>query len=139
MPKSLKLYIVVVVALGAFALVAATLLFFPPHPEIALGYDASSGSPSPARVFLGLAFWTFLSLVGPVLLVQLRRGNQAAVAIAPIMAALFLGGPAAGAWVAAIGTIELREIRGRIPWYGTLANHAGLVLPAVAAGLVLEV
>ena len=26
---------------------------------------------------------------------------------------------------ALLGTTELREIRGRVPWYGTLANHAG--------------
>ena len=26
-------------------------------------------------------------------------------------------------------------MRGRIPWYGTLANHAGLVLPAIVAGI----
>ncbi len=25
-------------------------------------------------------------------------------------------------------------MRGRIPWYGTLVNHAGTTLPAVAAG-----
>jgi len=54
------------------------------------------------------------------------------------MASLFLGGPAVGAWVAAIGTTEVRELRGRIPWYGSLANHAGLVIPAVAGGLVLQ-
>ena len=36
-----------------------------------------------------------------------------------------LGGPAVGGWVAALGTTEMRELRGRIPWYGTLANHAG--------------
>ena len=29
---------------------------------------------------------------------------------------------------------ELREVRGRIPWYGTLANHAGIVLPGQARG-----
>jgi putative nucleotidyltransferase with HDIG domain len=52
------------------------------------------------------------------------------------MAAMFLGGPAVGGWVAAIGTTEVRELRGRIPWYGTLANHAGLVIPAVVAGVV---
>jgi putative nucleotidyltransferase with HDIG domain len=66
------------------------------------------------------------------------RGTQQAVSIAPVLGALFLGGPAVGAWVGAIGTTELREIRGRIPWYGTLTNHAGVVLPALAAGLVHE-
>ena len=32
----------------------------------------------------------------------------------------------------------MREIRGRIPWYGTLANHAGLVIPAILAGTLRE-
>ena len=56
--------------------------------------------------------------------------------MAPIVAAMALGGPAVAGWVAAIGTTEVREVRGRIPWYGTLANHAGATLPAVAAGVV---
>ncbi len=66
------------------------------------------------------------------------RGMLVAVSIAPILAATNLGGPAIGAWVALLGTIEVREIRGSIPWYGTVANHAGIVPPAVAAGLVAE-
>ena len=37
-------------------------------------------------------------------------------------------------WVAVIGTTEVRELRGRIPWYGTLVNHAGIVLPIDLAG-----
>jgi putative nucleotidyltransferase with HDIG domain len=58
--------------------------------------------------------------------------------VTPILAALILGGPAVGAWVAAIGTTEWREVRGRIPWYGTLANHAGIVVPVVLAGVARE-
>jgi putative nucleotidyltransferase with HDIG domain len=49
---------------------------------------------------------------------------------------MVLGGPAVAAWVAALGTTEMREVRGRIPWYGTLANHAGIVVPAVAAAIL---
>jgi putative nucleotidyltransferase with HDIG domain len=37
-----------------------------------------------------------------------------------------------------LGTTERRELRGEIPWYGSLANHAGIVIPAIAAGVVLE-
>jgi putative nucleotidyltransferase with HDIG domain len=55
--------------------------------------------------------------------------------MAPVLAAITLGGPAVGGWVAALGSTEVREVRGRIPWYGTLANHAGLVLPAIVAGI----
>jgi len=61
------------------------------------------------------------------------------VSTAPILAAMALGGPAIAAWVAAIGTTEIREVRGRIPWYGTLANHAGIVRPAVVAGIAYDI
>ncbi len=57
-----------------------------------------------------------------------------AVSVSTVMAATILGGPTAGAWVALIGTTEVRELRGRIPWYGTLCNHAAVVMPAVVAG-----
>jgi hypothetical protein len=66
------------------------------------------------------------------------RGFLIAVSIAPIIGAIALGGPAAGGWVALIGTTELRELRGRIPWYGSVANHAGIVLPAVVCGAIAE-
>jgi HD-GYP domain-containing protein (c-di-GMP phosphodiesterase class II) len=49
---------------------------------------------------------------------------------------MYLGGPTAAAWVGLIGTFELRELRGRIPWYGTLVNHCAIVLPAIAGGFV---
>jgi putative nucleotidyltransferase with HDIG domain len=138
MPRLLKLYIASVVAVGAVALAAATLVFHP-QPEIAIRV-ASGPSPGPTdlEVLLGVAFWTVLTLVGSAFPVQLPRGTHQAVAIAPIMASIFLGGPAVGGWVAAIGTTEMRELRGRIPWYGTLANHAGLVVPAVIAGAIRE-
>ena len=56
-----------------------------------------------------------------------------------MLAAIFLGGPAAAGWVAMLGTTESRELRGQIPWYGTLANHANIMIPAIVAGLLLEV
>ena len=137
MPRSLKAYVAVVVATGAFALLAATFLF-PPKPGIAIPVDAFASSPAVGYA-LGIAYWVALTLVGSAFPVQLPRGTQQAVAIAPIMGAMFLGGPAVAGWVAAIGTTELRELRGRVPWYGTLANHAVLVVPAVLAGTLREV
>ncbi len=139
MPKSLKLYIAGVVAVGAIALTAATLVFLPPHPEIAARLTSTPSSPpTDLEVLLGVAFWTILTLIGSAFPVRLPRGTHQAVAVAPIMASMFLGGPAVGGWVAAVGTTEMREIRGRIPWYGSLANHAGLVIPAVLAGTLRE-
>jgi putative nucleotidyltransferase with HDIG domain len=132
MPRSLKLYIAGVVAASVFALVVTTQLF-PFDGHIALG---GSAKPSALETWAGVAFWSVLTVLASALPVRMPRGTMVAVSVAPILAAINLGGPAVGAWVAALGTTEWREIRGRIPWYGTLANHAGLTLPAVAAGLV---
>jgi putative nucleotidyltransferase with HDIG domain len=64
------------------------------------------------------------------------RGTQVSVAGSAILAAAFLAGPLAACLCALLGTTELREIRGRIPWYGTLYNHAVIVLAAFGAGAV---
>ena len=53
-----------------------------------------------------------------------------------MLAAAFLGGPAAAVLVAAVGTFELRELRAGVPWYGTLYNHATFVVPALVASMV---
>ncbi|MEA2519109.1 MAG: hypothetical protein QOF49_1189 [Chloroflexota bacterium] len=134
MPRSLKLYIALLVALSAIAL-GATSFVFGIRPAIALGVE---GVTSPVEVALGLAFWTAVTALASALPVRMPRGMLVTVSIAPIMAATALGGPAAGGWIALIGSTELRELRGRVPWYGTLVNHAGLVLPALAGGIVLE-
>jgi hypothetical protein len=88
---------------------------------------------------LGVTYWTFLTLVASAFPVMMPRGTLVSVSIAPILAGAALGGPAAAAVIAAFGTTEWRELRGRIPWYGTLYNHAALVLPAVLAALVYGV
>jgi hypothetical protein len=105
------------------------------RPNIALQLDDDPTSSS-MELLVGLAFWTILAVLTSALPVRMPRGILIAVSIAPIIAATNLGGPAAGGWVALIGTTEWREIRGRIPWYGSLANHAGIVLPAIACGVV---
>ena len=131
MPRSLKLYIAGVVIGSAIALLVTTLVF-PVDDAIAIG----SFLPREAAIALGIAFWTLLTLVASALPVTMPRGTLVSVGIAPVLAAVDLGGPAVGVWVAAIGSTELRELRGRIPWYGTLANHAGIVLPAALGSIV---
>lgn len=136
MPRTLRLYIVGVVAVGVIALIAATLAY-PPTDGIALRLTGQEGTPATQiEILLGIGFWVLMTALASALPVQMPRGARVAVSIAPIMAAIVLGGPAAGGWVAALGTTEVREVQGRIPWYGTLANHAGLVIPAVVAGIV---
>jgi putative nucleotidyltransferase with HDIG domain len=139
MPRSLKIYVAGVVTLSALALVVATLVF-PADPRIALtlpgSSDAEPGSPSGFEMALGVGFWTLLTLITSALPVKLPRGTHQAVSLAPLVAAMALGGPAVAGWVAVFGTTELREVRGRVVWYGTLANHAGIALPIVAGGIV---
>jgi len=65
--------------------------------------------------------------------VALPRGTVVSVAASPIIAAAILGGPAAAVIVAAIGSTDSREVRGAVPIYGTIYNHASIVI-AVAVG-----
>jgi putative nucleotidyltransferase with HDIG domain len=104
------------------------------RPEIAIEF----GQPQNIEVLAGLAFWTLITLFAGALPVRMPRGTLVSVSIAPIVAAMALGGPVAAGWVAAIGTTEFREVRGRVPWYGTAVNHAGMVLPAILGGLLSE-
>ncbi len=133
MSRSLALFIAGLVAVSAIALVAASLIYgFDSRISLPVTSDQATG------IALGLLFWTVVTLVTSALPVKVPGGVMIAVAVAPCLAAMNLGGPAAGGWVALIGSTELRELRREIPWYGSLSNHAGIVLPAVAGGIVLK-
>src|SRR6266542_5267124 len=145
MPRSLKLYYVWLVASGAVALLV-TSYSFSSHAGFMLGMRPEIGKGIPMgqsekeiQALAGLAFWIILSLFASALPVRMPRGTVVSVNTAPIVAAMVLGGPVAAGWVAVLGTTELRELRGRIPWYGTLVNHAGVALPAIMGGLVADV
>src|SRR3954451_15588124 len=138
MPKALKIYIFGVATLSVLALWAATLAF-PPDDHVGIKpLVGLSSSQRDVDIFLGIVFWTAVTLVASALPVKLPRGTQQGVAMAPVIAAIALGGPAVAGWVAAIGSTEVRELRGRIPWYGTVANHAGILLPAILAGVTRQ-
>src|SRR4051794_16347385 len=134
MSGKLKLYIAVVVATSVIELVATTFLFpLTPDLPIARGFEFLGSY----AALGGLAFWIVATMVASALPVRMPRGTLFAVGVSTVMASAVLGGPAAAAWVALIGTTEVREIRGRIPWYGTLSNHAGIVIPASVAGIAM--
>ena len=123
---------------GAAVLLGSTaaLLLVPGaglRPTIAI-----PGVADPWSGIAGLTAWTVFALMGGMRIVRDPGGHGALSLHLPfIVAATTLGGPVAGAWVAALGTFDRRELR-EAPWYGVLANHAALVLAAVAGGLVLE-
>ena len=85
-------------------------------------------------------FWVAITLLAAALPVRLPGGLFAHMTTAPILAALFdptLPQPFAACWVAVLGTIELRDIRGQIPWYGALYNKMDYAVSAFAAWLAL--
>jgi HD domain len=122
-PAALRILIVSVSA-AAIVVTIAAFYFFPIRPEL-------GGLP-------GLAFWTVVTLLASALPVRFPRGNLVSVNTAPILASMVLGGPAAAGLITWIGTSEWRELRGRIPWYGTLYNHAAIAGPAIVAALLYE-
>ncbi len=123
MSTQLRLYIVTTVA-AAGILLAAAFAFWPIRTAI-------GGVP-------GIIFWCLLTFVGSALPVRLPRGLRVTVAFAPATAAMLLGGPAAAGLVAVLGTFDVRELRGRVPWYGILNDHACFAIAASASGILLE-
>ncbi len=105
-------------------MLAAAVFFFP----------VRSGLEPP----LGVAFWVAMTLIASALPVRLPAGTQVSVGVAPLMATVVLGGPAAAGIVSLLGTFDSRELRGRIPWYGTLSNHVNIVIPAILAGVTFD-
>jgi len=79
-------------------------------------------------------FWIAITLVASAAPVRLARGSMVNVSTAPVVAASILMGPLGGGIVAALGTFEVRELRGNVPWYGVLYNHSIAVIAAVLAG-----
>lgn len=79
-----------------------------------------------------------LALASGALPVRLPQGTVVSVSAAPVIASVVLGGPFAGALVAAIGTTDSRELRGEVPWYGTLFNHSAVVVSVFAGGVIYE-
>src|SRR5688572_28575337 len=142
MSRSLKLYIAGLVSLSAVALLLTSFVFAR-DDSLVLGMRREiaivPNTESEALVLMGLAFWTIITMFAGALPVRMPRGTLVSVAIAPILAAMTLGGPVAAGWVALVGTTELCEVRGPVHWYGTAANHAGIVFPILVGSILYSV
>ncbi len=123
MSKDLRI-LLIAVPVAAIALLAASWRVWPVD-----GFDEPLGG------FVGLAFWTVVTLVASGSPIHVPRGSVVSVAAAPIIAAGILGGPTAAAVVATVGTLEVRELRGQVPWYGVVYNHSFPILAAVLSGV----
>jgi diguanylate cyclase (GGDEF)-like protein len=133
-PRPVGLTVALHVACAVVALALVTALV-PLDRRIALPLDLGVVDPASAGVLVWIVIGLFTSARSSRL-----EGRVAIVcSVAPIVAAGWLGGPTAAAWVALLGTTERRELDGEIPWYGGLANHAGFVLPAILGAFAMQV
>ena len=131
MSRNLKAYLATLVTSGVI-LILVTSVVAPVDVRIRLGVIPESAFDTA----LGLVFWTVVTLIASALPVTMGRGTVVNTSIAPLVAVLYLGGPAAAAIVATLGVTEVRELRGRVPWYGTAANHIGVAVPAICGAFV---
>jgi HD-GYP domain-containing protein (c-di-GMP phosphodiesterase class II) len=122
---------------AAFIALLATSLVIPVHDAIAIEIDGTPGAGLGDKL-AGILFWSVVTFIASSAPVRLSDGVYVAVATAPTMAAAVLGGPTAAAWVALLGSTDLRELRGKVVWYGVLANHAALLIPALLGGLAID-
>ncbi|MFL5678064.1 MAG: GGDEF domain-containing protein [Chloroflexota bacterium] len=113
---------------------AWTTLRIPISPTIDPRMDGSAlAGPSG-----GLLLWICFGMIGSLRVLPAPGGHAVWTFHFPfVAAAMVLGGPTAGAWVAFVSTIERRELES-VPWYGTLANHSVWALAAVIGGLTVE-
>ena len=118
-------------ALAVIALVVITARI-PLETSIAVPVSLFGVDPA----VLGVGLWVLVGLATSARGTADEGRVTIVMGVAPIVAALALGGPTAAIWVALLGSFELRELRGDVPWYGVVANHAMLVVPAAAGGLV---
>jgi diguanylate cyclase (GGDEF)-like protein len=131
MSPKLALYVAWTIVAGAVTLGWATLTL-PLAPGLAT--TGLSNIATDDRL-TGLLFWIAIGLLGSVRTKGYDGRTVLTFHLPFIVAAMTLGGPVAGGWVAAISTIELRELR-EVPWFGTLSNHAIVTLAAVIGGIV---
>jgi len=104
---------------------------------------ARLSAPPPSDIDFGpLAFWVGLTLISTLVPVRLPGGVRANLSTAPLLAALFdtgLANPFSIAWIAFIGTFELRDFNRQLKWYGGLFNRSNFVLSIFAAWIVLRI
>jgi diguanylate cyclase (GGDEF)-like protein len=133
LPRRAVVAIVTAFTAGAIGAFVGSLLLFPIDASIALPFSPFGLDP----VAGGVVVWIAVGLATSSRSVADEGRVTILYGVGPIIAAAALGGPTAAAWVALLGTFELRELRGDVPWYGVVANHAMMVIPAVIAGVVI--
>ncbi len=123
LPRSLRLYVILVVLLGGG--LAAWIVA--PQPYLPVG----KGAIATALVWLALVCVVDVS---PMPLP--RGGATASVSSVLDLAAILALGPAAAVQIGVLGTLITRGVVRRDPWYKLLFNSAQIALSIGAAGLI---
>jgi putative nucleotidyltransferase with HDIG domain len=127
-----RLHVMLMPVLALFT-IAVTVHFFPGvRPQIALPLPFLSPE---MRMVAGVVFWTGLTFFAANNPVILPSGPRWSCYTAPQIAATVLGGPIVGI-ITVIGILDREELRGRVPWYGTLSNLSAGVITVAVAGVV---
>ena len=126
MSRDLRI-VLIAVPLTAFTLLVASWSLWP--------IDSLDGPFFGWRLagYPALVFWILVAVAAAASPIHVPRGSYVSVAAAPVIAAGILGGPTAAGLVAVLGTTELRELRGQVPWYGVVYNHSMAVCAAVVS------
>jgi signal transduction histidine kinase/DNA-binding NarL/FixJ family response regulator len=128
--------LVVLLTLTTFevAAVVAGILFM--RPSVLPGIGLQPFANSALGVLLGIALWTAITMAAAAFDVKFPDGTLFNVSAAPAVAAMVLGGPLAGAAVGAIGSLQWREVRGKVAWYAILANRTLCAIGGLIGGFV---
>jgi putative nucleotidyltransferase with HDIG domain len=124
--------LIAVVALASGALLVSAVFWY---RSIGVGISIDK---APDGVWLGILFWILLTIAASSLTVGMPGGSFLDVGFAPIVAAMNLGGPIVAGLVALFGATQSRELRRQAPWYGVVANHAGITGPAIVGAYALS-
>ena len=128
----LPVFTAATIVLGLLALFAVTAAGALPAAIAAPGVAEEWARPA------GVVLWTLMGLAGALRIVRGPSGHGVLTFHLPfIVAAMVLGGPIAGGWVALLASFDRREL-GQVPWYGVLANHTGLAGAAGLGGLTAQ-
>lgn len=134
LPRWLAFRVGAIVIAGAVALASVTLLV-PADPRIGAAWSSVIGGHA---TLLGVLFWGALTLVASGVSAELPEGTRLVWLLAPMVTTMSLGGPLVAGWVAALATTEPRELRGGVPWYGVLNNHAAFVISAILGAATIS-
>ena len=132
--RSVMARVATVIGIGALLLVLVTLNT---SADPRIGH-AWPGFEAATATILGALFWGLLTLLASSVSAELPGDARIVWVLAPLVAAMSLGGPLVAAWVALIATTEPRELKGGVPWFGVLNNHAQFVVAAVVGATTMS-